>query len=116
MDAALSDAAAWPGHRPTRSLFGTTAYPFCHRWQYPCGDACASLLGLKQARQPDQNMKTIAKLAIAASMLALPLITFASKACDACCKDKGKTCASCCKDAGKKCGTDCCKGEKAVQK
>ena len=61
-------------------------------------------------------MKTIAKLAIAASMLALPLSSYASKACDACCKDKGKTCASCCKDAGKKCGTGCCKGEKATQK
>jgi len=58
-------------------------------------------------------MKTIAKLAIAASMLAFPLSTFAGKACDACCKDKGKTCASCCKDAGKKCGKDCCKEEKA---
>ena len=59
-------------------------------------------------------MKTIAKLAIAASLLAMPLSGFAAgKACDACCKDKGKSCKECCKDAGKKCGKDCCKEEKA---
>ena len=31
-----------------------------------------------------------------------------NKACDKCCKDKGKECKTCCADAGKVCGKDCC--------
>lgn len=57
-------------------------------------------------------MRTI-QLAIAAlALAAFPTLSFADKACDKCCKDKGKECKTCCADAGKKCGTDCCKHEK----
>lgn len=57
-------------------------------------------------------MKAI-QLAIAAfALAALPAISYADKACDKCCKDKGKECKACCADAGKKCGSDCCKHEK----
>jgi len=57
-------------------------------------------------------MRTI-QLAIAAlALAAFPALSFADKACDKCCKDKGKECKTCCADAGKKCGTDCCKHEK----
>ena len=65
-------------------------------------------MGKEQPRK-NKAMKNLLKLAIAAAMLAVPSITFADKACDKCCKDKGKECKACCEDAGKKCGTDCCK-------
>ena len=62
-------------------------------------------------------MKNIIKFVMAAAVFAMAPVTFAAdkgadrakKACDACCKDKGKECKACCEDAGKKCGTDCCK-------
>ena len=54
-------------------------------------------------------MKNILKFAMAAAVLAMAPASFADKACDKCCKDKGKECKACCEDAGKKCGTDCCK-------
>lgn len=88
-------------------------------WQKTgAGSACASATGQKQAIKPTRtkDMKSIVKLAIAASMLAMPLSSYAGKACDACCKDKGKTCASCCKDAGKECGKDCCKAKEEKAK
>ncbi len=63
-------------------------------------------------------MKTI-KLAIAAlALAAIPIFAAdkANKACDKCCKDKGKECAVCCKDAGKECGKDCCVKKEAKAK
>ena len=91
------------------------------KWHPPARtSACGSQSGsFNQATDPSNKpentpkMKTI-QLAIAAlALAAFPAISFAaSKACDKCCKDKGKDCKTCCADAGKKCGTDCCKKEK----
>jgi hypothetical protein len=65
-------------------------------------------------------MKKLIQFVMAATVIAFAPVSFAAdkgadkakKACDACCKDKGKECKACCEDAGKKCGTDCCKVEK----
>ena len=52
-------------------------------------------------------MKNLIKFAMATAVLAFAPASFADKACDKCCKDKGKECKACCEDASKKCGTDC---------
>lgn len=57
-------------------------------------------------------MKTIQIAITALALTALPAISFANKACEKCCKDKGKDCKTCCADTGKKCGVDCCVSEK----
>lgn len=63
-------------------------------------------------------MKTLRLAITALAFAALPIFAADApdKACDKCCKDKGKECAACCKDAGKECGKDCCMKKEAKAK